>query len=81
MSFSLKYRTLRSGSIYDLHTHPEVSTDEEQTAAAAGLNEAERNHEINTRFSANLIEERIKASLEPLHAQIFALKQMMDKLI
>ena len=33
------------------------------------------------RFSPSLIDERIKASLEPLHAQISALMEMMDPLI
>ena len=37
--------------------------------------------EKSIRFSPELVDERIKASLEPLNAQIFALTEMMDRLI
>ena len=41
----------------------------------------ERNDENILRFSPDIIEETIKANLEPLHAQIFALTEYMDRLI
>ena len=37
--------------------------------------------ENNIRFSSKLVDEKIKASLENLHAQIFALAETMDRLI
>ena len=40
----------------------------------------EGNEENSIRFFPNLVDERIKASLEPLHAQISALTEMMDRL-
>ena len=36
---------------------------------------------VRTKLSPNSIEERIKANLEPLHAQIGTLTQIMNKLI
>ena len=41
----------------------------------------EGSEESNIGFSPELVEERIKASLEPLHAQISALTEMMDRSI
>ena len=41
----------------------------------------EDSEENNIRVSPELVDERIKASLEPLHAQISALTEMMDRLI
>ena len=40
-----------------------------------------QNDENSARFSPHLIEESIKANLEPLHAEISALTEMMDRLI
>ena len=37
--------------------------------------------ENGIRFSSELLDERMKVSLEPLHAQISALAEMMDRLI
>ena len=41
----------------------------------------EGNEESRVRFSPDVVEDRIKASLESLHAQISALAEMMDRLI
>ena len=41
----------------------------------------EQGAEASTEFSPNLIEERMKSDVEPLHAQITTLTQMMSKLI
>ena len=81
MSFSHKYRTLKSGNFYDLDARPELSAHEEQTTTTFEMNESERNIETTTGFSPEMIEEKIKANLEPLHAQISTLTQMMGKLI
>ena len=44
--------------------------------------DANGENEMNSvRFSPDLVDERIKASLEPLHAQISALSEMMYRLI
>ena len=58
-----------------------MSAHEEKSTTASKSNAAKRNNEISTGFSPDLIEERIKANLEPLHAQISTLTQMMDKLV
>ena len=79
MRISRNYKMLRSGNTYDLHARPEVSAREEKTAIAE-INATERSDEFRTGFSPGMIE-KIKANLEALHAQIFALAQMMDCLI
>ena len=81
MSCWLEHRTFRSGNTYDLKPCPEMSAQEEQTAAESEPNEAERISETGSDFSLDLIEERIEANLEVLHAQISTLTQMMDNLI
>ena len=40
-----------------------------------------KNDGTSTRFSFDMVEGRINANLEPLHAQISALTEMMDRLI
>ena len=74
-------RTLRSGDYYNLKTRLKKFSHEEHQAEASEVHTAKRSDGSNTEFSPNLTEERIKANLEPLHAQIFALTQMMNKLI
>ena len=81
MSFSLEHKTLRSGKTYDLKSRLEMSTHKNQSTAASKTNAVERVNEAGVEFSLDLIEERIKANLEPFNAQISALRQMMDKLI
>ena len=41
----------------------------------------EGNEESGVNLSPDLVDERFKASLEPLHAQITALTELMDRLI
>ena len=53
----------------------EEATGEVETGTIAG------NEESGMRVSADLVDERIKTNLEPLHAQISALTEMMDRLI
>ena len=81
MSFSCKFKTLKSGNSYDLRTQPKMSMhgDENKGEAETGINEGSKNNSI--RFSPELVDERMKASLEPLHAKISALAEMMDRLI
>ena len=58
-----------------MSAHVQKATGEVETGIIEG------NAENNIRFSPDLVNERIKASLEPLHAQISALTEMMDRLI
>ena len=81
MSFFLEHRTLRSGNTYNLKTRPEIFVHEEPSSAACETNAAELIKEADAEFSSDLIDERNKANLEPLHAQTSALTQMMDKLV
>ena len=53
--------------------------DENTRGAETGIFEGSGENSI--RFSPSLVDERIKAGLEPLHAQISALTEMMDRLI
>ena len=80
MSFSLEHRTLISGIIYILKACPEMSAHQEQPNTASESHTAERIEEAVTEFSPDIIKERIKANLEPLHAQINILTQKMYKL-
>ena len=79
--FSHKYKTLRSGNTYDLHGHPEKSAHDYETTVATKGDSTEKNDGTSLGFSNDMIEERIKANFEPLHAQISALTQMMSRLI
>ena len=56
-------------------THGNENTGEAETENVESIKES------NTRFSPKLEDERIKASLEPLHAQNSALTELMDRLI
>ena len=81
MSFSCKVKTLRSGNSYDLRMQPKMSAHsyESTKVVESGVNEV--SEESNIGLSPELVEKKIKASLEPLHAQISALTEMMDRLI
>ena len=81
MSFSYKYKMLRSGNSYDLRTQPELSAQEKEAARELETDTIEGDEENSIRFSSDLVDERIKASLETLHAEISALIEMMDRLI
>ena len=81
MSFSYRFKTLKNGNSYDLRTQPEMSVHEEEATGEVEAGTIESNEENSIRFSPDLVDERIKASFEPLHAQIFALTEMMDCLI
>ena len=54
---------------------------EEETTGEIETGIIESNEENSTRFSPNSVDERIKASLEPLHAQICSLAEMTERLI
>ena len=81
MNFSYKFKTLRSGNSYDLRTQPKMSTHGDENTAEAETGIIEGSEENSVRFSPNSVDERIKASLEPLHAQVSALTEMMDRSI
>ena len=55
-----------------------MSIRKKQASAASENNEAERNINKSRGFSPELFEERVEVNLEPFHAQISALAQMMD---
>ena len=81
MSFSYKFKTLRSGNSYDLRTQPKMSTHGDENTGELEMGITEGSEESNIGFSPELVAESINASLEPLHAQICALTEMMDRLI
>ena len=58
-----------------------MSAQEEVVTGEVEAGATEGNEEISIRFCPDLVDERITASLEPLHAQIYALTEMMDRLI
>ena len=81
MSFSHKFKTLRSGSSYDLRIQHKMSTHGVENTGEAEMGTMEDSEENSIRFSTELVDERIKASLEPLQAQTSALIEMMNRLI
>ena len=58
-----------------MSAHGDENTGEAETGIIESSKEKIRG------FSPEVVDERIKASLEPLHAQISALAEMMDRLI
>ena len=66
MSFSYKFRTLRSGNSYDSRTRTELSALEDETTREVEAGEIEGNEENSMIFSPELVDEGTKASLEPL---------------
>ena len=81
MSFSSEFQTLSSGNSYHLRTQPKISTHGDENTGVAETGLPESSEEGHIRFSPELVDERIKASLEPLLAQVSALTEMMDRLI
>ena len=81
MSFFYMLKTLRSGDSYDLRTQPIMSMHGDEKAGEAQMGIIEGSEESSVRFSPELVDERIKANPEPLHAQISTLTEMMDRLI
>ena len=68
MSFSYKFKTLRSGNSYDSNAQLEMSAYEEEVTREVEADTTEDNEENIVRFSTDLLDKKIKASLEPLHA-------------
>ena len=81
MSLSYKFKTLRNGSLHDSRTQPRMSAHGDEIAGEAETVIIEGSEENGMIFSPELVDERIKVSLEPLHAQITALTETMDRLI
>ena len=81
MSSSCESKTLRRGNLYDLRTQPKILRHGDENTGVAETGITEGSEEGHLRLSPELVDERIKASLEPLHAQISALTQMMDRII
>ena len=57
-----------------------MSAHGDENTGGAEMGEIEGGVESSFRFSPDLADERIKASLEPLHSLISALTEMMDHL-
>ena len=81
MSFSYKFRPLRSGNSCNFRTQPKISKQGNENTGEAETGIIEGSKENSIRFSPELVDEKIKASLEPLNAQISVLTEIMDPLI
>ena len=81
MSFSHLSKTLETGKTYVFYARLEVFAHEEETAVEAEIHANKIIDGTSTGFSPDMIEERIKPNLEPFHAQISALTEVMDRLI
>ena len=67
--------------MYDSTTQPETSAPKNDTTGELETGTIEGSEENSIGFSSKLVNERIKASLEPVNAQITALTEMMDRLV
>ena len=76
MSFSTTYKALRKGNTNVFWAHAEMATHKDESTEKKDKNE--RSDQTIIELSPDTIEERIKANLEPLQAQMSALIQMMD---
>ena len=81
MGFFYKFKTLRSGNLCDSNAQLEMSEHDEEITREVEANAIEINEENSAKFSSELDDESIRASLEPLHAQVSVLTEMMDHLI
>ena len=64
-----------------MHQRTEMSAHQEDPTLETEIDASEKNDQTNSRFFPDMIEERIKVNLEPLHAQISAFTETMDRLI
>ena len=81
MRFPCKFEKLRSGNSYDSRTQTKVLTHGDENSGQTKTRIFEGSEENSVRFFPELVDERIKDSLEPLHAQISALTEIMDRII
>ena len=81
MSFSYKLRTLRSGNWYVSKAQLEIIAHEEEVTGKVEADATEGNEQNSVGFYPDLLDEWIRASVKPLHAQISAPNEMMDRLI
>ena len=81
MSFPYKFKTIRSGSTYDSNALSEMAAHEGEVVDEIETGANEGNSENGVRFSPTIADEKIKARLESLHAQISAFTEMMVRLI
>ena len=81
MSFSYKFKTLGNGNLYKANAQLEMSAHEEEVTGKVEADATEGNDDNSVRLSPDLVDEGIKASLEPLHAQISFFAEMMDRLM
>ena len=81
MSLFLEHRTLRGDNCYTLKPRTGMSAHKELQNETTEMHSVERLDEAITEFSPDMIEEKIKANLEPLQAQVITLTQMINKRI
>ena len=81
MSFFPDSTFLKNGKTYSQKLHLETSVNAENTTDAPEACDTDSADEPITAVSPDLIDEKIKANLEPLSAQISTLTQLLKQLI
>ena len=81
MSFSFDCRTLRSGKTSSQRVHSKKSVNTENIADASETCGAEEINGSISRILHELIEEKVRANLEPLRVQISTLTKLLNQLI
>ena len=81
MSLSLEQRTLQNGKTYSQNSQLKMSVIAEDTGDAPAARDSKRAEETVHEVLLYLIEERIKANLEPFYEQISTLTQLLNQLI
>ena len=81
MNFCYKFKTLSSENSCDSNAQLKLLAHKKDVTGKVQAEPTEGNEENTVRFFPDLVDEKIKASFEPLHAQISAHTEMMDHLI
>ena len=81
VSFSYKFKTLRSGNSYDSRTRLEISAHEDEVTGEVEVYAREDNEQNGVRFSLDSDGERIKASRTSFALCLQARRKILKKLL
>ena len=81
MSFPSDHKTVRSGKTYSQNLDLKLSVKTGNTTDASETRGAEKTDKNINPISPEMIEERIKANIEPLNKHILTFTQLLNQLI
>ena len=80
-SFATDIKSPRKGKTYSQNSHPKGSVKVGNTIEAPEACDIEDTHKTTTEVWSHVIEEKIRANLEPRNAQFLSLSQLLKQLI